>query len=510
MTNGAKRPLPYLVVFVANMGVMIIELAASRLVAKYFGTSLFTWTGVIGVVLGGISLGNFLGGRLADRRDPVRITAPVLLLTSLLVLLIFLTDLGLNALIQSGRVSFVSLNAVLRSVALIFVLFFLPATSFGLISPVMAKYALVRDVRVGRTVGGIYAAGAVGSIVGTFLAGFVLIPLLGIKSIIFLVAASLAAMALLVEGCRLFPALLLAAILALYLLSPQGATRPDALYTTDSQYSHITVAESTRAGRTERVLIMDGLIHNRIEPGNPDNLLYEYERIFAALTRHAAARLGPARGLRTLTLGAGGLTFPTYLERHYPQASNRVVEVDPQVIRVARSFFEVAADSRLDLVIADARVHVSETAGSREYDLVYLDAFNSYAVPAHLTTLEFTRAAASLLADGGLLIVNVVDILPEGRFLASYLRTLDEVFPSVAVYAPLAFDEGSRSTFVLAAGRGAAPPDLLADSGGQPIGRALERGRLEALKARSGVVLLTDDHAPVDNLMAPVFLRSVR
>jgi hypothetical protein len=162
-----RRGLPYIVVFTASMGIMIIELVASRLVSKYFGNSLYTWTGVIGVVLAGISFGNFLGGRLADRFRPENLASPLLLVASALTFLIFGLDIILGSILRDLEFTIVSSALIVRSFIVIVLLFFLPSASLGTISPVMAKYALERNERVGNTVGSIYAISAVGSIVGT-------------------------------------------------------------------------------------------------------------------------------------------------------------------------------------------------------------------------------------------------------------------------------------------------------------------------------------------------------
>jgi spermidine synthase len=524
-----RRFVPHLVVFTASMGVMILELVASRLVSKYFGSSLYSWTGIIGVVLGGISLGNYLGGRLADRHAPRRIVGALLLVASALTFLILGLDALLYRVVSRGSFAPVSAVMVWRSLALIVVLFLLPSAALGTISPVMAKYALEDNPRVGNTVGSIYAMSAIGSIVGTFLCGYLLIPLLGIPTIVILVGLLLAALALLMTlPRRRLPALVwlvattaaLAAALGghgLTLLFPASA-ESTLLYARDTQYSHIEVRDVRRADaaqaagagaqRLERILVQDALVHNRYDPARPDELLYEYEEIFASLTEQAlAAALGP----QTLTLGAGGCVFPLYLERHYP-GRHEVVEIDPEVLRVARRYFDLTPDSRLVQAAADARNYVQWLHGQaerRRFDLVYLDAFNSFSVPYHLTTREFVAMLADLLEPGGILLANCIDILDVGRFLNAYVNTLRQVFPDVAVFTDTEFQEQNRATFVVAAAFRPIPALELRDRQGQLVGRRLPEERLAELRARNGDGFLSDRYAPVENLMAPVFLRSV-
>ncbi len=518
------RYLPHVVVFVTSMGVMIIELVASRIVSKYFGNSLYTWTGVIGVVLGGISLGNYLGGRLADRYEPARIVTPLLLVDSALVLLILALDALLGWVLSRGAFSGVTRGMVGTSVAAITVLFFPPAAALGAVSPVMAKLALQRSRRIGNTVGSIYAVSAVGSIAGTFLSGFLLIPALGITTVVVTVAAAIGLLAALTGGLR--PVALgwlvaVAAALAYVLASPprlpaEAAGGSLILYRADSQYSHVEVRDQ-RSGSKERVLILDGLIHNRYDPTRPEALLYAYERIFDALTRSFLRRErggGPPDGpaFTTLTLGGGACLYPAYLGRHYPESRNTVVEIDPRVLEVARRYFDLPRDlpPQLELVVADARAYARTRPAGTSYDLIYLDAFSSFSVPYHLTTLEFTRRLQELLGPQGLFMANCIDVFTLGGFLGAYLRTVREVFPVTAVYVDSGYSRGSRATFVVVGTRGGGLPAELAGRSGEVVGRRLPEEELRELLERTGARALRDDRAPVENLMAPVFLHTVR
>lgn len=520
--KNVKKLLPFLIVFITSMSIMIIELVASRMVSKYFGNSLYTWTGIIGTVLGGISLGNYLGGRLADRFRPGKLASVLLLATSFLIFLILLLDYILNGILTRGAYGAVTRGMVMSSMGVIVALFFLPAAALGTISPVMAKYALETSTTTGRTVGSIYAVSSIGSIIGTFLSGYVLIPLLGISAIVFIIGGTVALLSFTLIRFKAVSAAWMFGIAFLFVWSHTTTLRgksehdTEVLYETDSRYSHIEVRVSESDDRRITTLVMDGLIHNRYDPADPDDLLYEYERLFASMTRNYVdeGNWGVSGPLRTLTLGGGGCVFPSYLARQYPSGFHDVVEIDPEVIDLAEEYFDFTPSPHLSVHLEDARSFVNRAAGKKTWHIVYLDAFNSFSIPPHLTTREYTEKIAEVLEPGGLLIVNTIDILSIGRFINAYINTLKEVFPTVSVYAGTNHSPYVRNTFVLV-GSDSSPwlekvlGRNLVDGRGWVIAEKLPDETLKELRERNRDMYLSDNYAPVENLIAPVFIHSI-
>lgn len=190
MNGLAARKLPYFLAFFSSFCIMILELVASRLVARHVGASLTVWTSVIGIMLGGICLGNVLGGRLADRVEPSRAVGPLYALGAFLTL----TCLWMNAYVGlTPGLDSLSWNA--RTVLVVTLNFLIPATVLGMIGPVVAKMAVEQARKAGSAIGDIYFFGAIGSIAGTFLAGFILMYLAPVSMIVTLVAAALALLA---------------------------------------------------------------------------------------------------------------------------------------------------------------------------------------------------------------------------------------------------------------------------------------------------------------------------
>ncbi len=517
--KALKRSIPYIIVFITSMGIMIVELVASRLVSKYFGNSLYTWTGVIGIVLGGISLGNYLGGKLADRYEPRRIISLLLLVTSFFIFLILVLDRLLAVIMSEGNFSIVTSSMVTRSVVSIFILFFLPSTALGTISPVMAKYALEESSRVGNTVGSIYAIASIGSIIGTFLSGFVLIPLLGIITIIFLIGTVIVLLSFIMKGYRLVSLIWICIIAFFYfsyyserfsnIIFKRQNKESKAIFSKDSQYSYIEVRELQRGAKNERILYMDGLIHNRYDPEDPDDLIYDYEKIFSAFTDHVVNGILKDEQFTTLTLGGGACIFPAYLERHYPSSINEIVEIDPEVIDVAYRYFDFPEDTDIETINTDARSYVNFIRNKKKYDFVFLDCFDAFSVPYHLTTKEFTQMISGILNTPGYFIINCVDIFTVGKFLNAYVNTIDKVFPYSYVYSASDIAMKKRDTFVVIGSNNEIQGEILQDMKSQTVFQKLSSDSLRDLRRRNGYAILTDNHAPVENLMAPVFIQSV-
>ena len=492
---------PYAIVFISSACIMILELTAGRIVAPYVGVSLYTWTSIIGIVLAGISLGNYIGGRLADRRGSLR-------LLGILFLASGLTSFGVLAVDLIGTIMPASWPVVLEIMVLVTVLFFVPCMILGTISPVVAKLA-VRDLATtGATVGKIYAAGTVGSIVGTFATGFVLIAWFGTTAIVWGVALALIGMALvfLWAGRRRAAMVVALLVVAAGLAGAQAAGWLGSRCTLETNYFCIKVREDERDGRPVRVLVLDRLVHSYSSLDDPTQLVYGYEQIYAQLVRYSAEDGGDPNAL---FIGGGGYTFPRYMEALYPDSAIDVIEIDPGVTQVAYDLLGLARDTQIRSFNEDARLFLEREPDQR-YDLIMGDAFNDFSVPYHLTTREFNQRVRAWLDQDGLYLVNIIDG-PSANFLRAYTRTLRETFDYVYL-APTqaAWRETPRTTFVVIGSDSPLDMGRLADSAADGSALAIERlllsgQELAALWAEGRAVVLTDRYAPVDQMLAPAF-----
>jgi len=492
-----------LVVFVASFCTMVIELVAGRIMAPYVGVSLYTWTSIIGVVLAGISIGAYLGGTLADRY-PTPKTLGWLLFASGLAALSISPLTGAVARWQ------LETSLMIRILAVTAVIFFVPSTLLGMISPVVVRLSLDRLERSGNVVGKIYAFSTLGSILGTFATGFFLISWMGTRNILLLMSLILIVSSPFFGGAFLkrrvlivlFPVL----FVSLWAVHDQAFTKQrdeHSYYFKETDYFTIELKKTEKESRPLEMVVLDNLIHSFVDLEDPLHLQYGYERSYADLVAWKAKN-NPK--FRALLIGGGGYTFPRFLEAKYPEAQIDVVEIDAHLTQLAYEHLGLSPQTRVRTFNGDARWTLMNFKEKGVYDFIFGDAFNDLSIPYHLTTKEFGSILRSLLKPDGLLIANVIDHFQTGLFMPSYVRTLEEVFGpgKVALVSDSPFEEMGISTMIVAASPGSHSwkDAEKVNPGNCHIIAPIEVD--QKLRNRSAVIL-TDDYAPVDNLTAPIF-----
>lgn len=452
------------------------EIAAGRILAPFFGTSLVTWTAVIATVLAGFSLGSALGGLLAerDRRSAFAGVRTALLGTAALAAL---SPTLLDLLYSWGARG---TGGMLLSV----VVAFFPASVLVTIpSPFLAKLAVeARPGREGSSLGLVLMAGSLGAIFGAILAGFVTLPIIGS-------AATFAGCGVAALLCALFvrdgkssggtsgkagdretakagtaesgsvPLFAAAALVVLASMTGGKACRYE---------SGLSCIDIVRQGGTV-YLYSDRTQQAAERMSGDDDQSHASDRLVLTYTRWLWSRmdtdLGPAPDV--LFIGGGGYTLPTLLLETRPEAYAVAVEIDPLITQVVRqhlpsagatieragyevNFFDPAIDAklgRLAIVHADGRVYLNET--DRRFDAAVVDAFSSGSVPAHLATRETYKRLRSLV--DGPVYVNLIDA-PDGRLVRGVHAILKELYPHVEAVQGDVSSRG-RANIVLAASR---------------------------------------------------------
>ncbi|HPO13827.1 MAG TPA: fused MFS/spermidine synthase [Candidatus Hydrogenedentes bacterium] len=496
---------PYITVFVSNAAFMTLELAASRVLAREFGASLYTWTTIIGVVLAGVTLGNYFGGRIADWKASRATVATIFLLSSLFTLLSpavsRLTSDYIRETYFMQTISWPMQITIFTSV-----IFFLPCLCIGGISPIVVRRTLDEGIAPGRAVGAIYAWGALGGISATFLSGYALIDWMGATSLI-IAMAFLLAIPVWAYAPRRFYATgwILVCASALLVSMTYHPKAPRVVYEDESQYSYIAVTVDPMHPQL-REMILDKLTHSMVNMDDPKALQYEYEWVYEAVIDKFFPNAQP---LRSLVIGGGGYAFPHYLEMARPGGYTEVAEIDPAVTEAAHAAFGLPRNTALAIYNMDARNRVEDILrqpNPQKFDCIFGDSINDYTVPYHLTTMEFTRGVHTLLQENGIYMLNMIDMYSSGAFLAAVISTCQQVFPYV-----YAFNTGRpaiiRDTFIVVCSKHSLNLSDISErikSKHKYVGVLLLPQMVDELLARQGRVLLTDDYAPVENLLAPV------
>jgi predicted membrane-bound spermidine synthase len=490
------------IVFGASFCGMLLELTASRILAQIVGVSLASWTGIIGVMLAGTAVGNWLGGRIAGHANAsMRLT--ISLLTAAFALWCVLP-------IYYGLTVWPAFDA-LALLPKIFVgtmvLFFVPMLLLGTISPQVIALCSTGRHDAARTAGRIYAWSTAGAIAGTFATGFVMISEIGMYRSVAVTVVIVSALTVMVPGAWLhnrvtmsvasLGGLALAAILA-----AQPATTG---ITAESNYFTIRVVPS-RLHPGALILFQDRLVHSVVKPDDPTFLFYFHEHIQRGVVGERRERL--KRPQQILVIGGGGYTFPRAVRTEYPDCPVDVVEIDPVVTAI--SYSHLGLDRRMGIrsFHQDGRQFVREAKPEQPYDIITLDAVNDLSVPEHLLTDEFNAAVKQILAADGIYLVTVIDEPRSGRLWKSAYMTLRKRFRSVEILRRDAAWSDSTSDVMLFYASDA-PLNLerlqsqRSTSGGAnpSIGRVGLDVVEELLREGEPGLVLTDRHAPVDYLM---------
>jgi spermidine synthase len=501
---GSPTPLPHslaaALVFVSSGAVLVLEVVGLRLVGPYVGVTLQTNSAVIGVALAAIAYGAWLGGWFADRVDPRRLIAPALVLGGIT------TALTLPVVRYAGEALRGSAaGGVLLLTALTV---FVPAVLLSAVTPLVVKLQLGDLRQTGRVVGRLSSIGTLGGITATLGTGFVLVIALPSSAIIGCLAGVLVAGGLGFAAWRrrveppdpqrLAPSGRAGAVVAVVGLAGTGlvVTAPNPCDVETAYHCAAIVADAARP--TGRLLMLNSARHSYVDLADPRHLEFAYTRWIGALADVAAP---PGTPVDALHLGGGGFTLPRYLTATRPGSTNVVLELDGRLVDLDRAELGVRTGPDLDIWIGDARIGVARQPDAR-YDLVIGDAFGHLVVPWHLTTREFVTDIRRTLRPDGVYALNMIDY-PPARFVRAEVATVAAVFRHVALVAPPTAIEGRRgANFVLLASDAPLPLDALRERlATEPAPVAVLTGP-ELATFTEGARVLTDDHAPVDQLLA--------
>jgi spermidine synthase len=407
--DGLARPLLFAIAFIGGWTIMMLEILGGRVLAPYFGYSVYQWGGLIGVVMAALAVGYYLGGRIGDRPGAQRFLLAALIASTAFVLVVprFASDF-----MPMMRVAGPAWGAVFGTVVLLGV----PSVLLATISPIVIR--LTATDRIANSAGLVYAVSTVGSIGGTFFAAFYAIPQLGTRLSHYVAAALLvlAVLAMAYASRRLSAAAVAVVILALGFPLPTDRQQGE-IYRAESIHNIIRVFDSP----TQRDLFLNYTLGAQTTMSKVGLLTGGYYDVFL---------LGPHfnGGKKVLFLGVAGGTSLKQLVSVYPKLEVTGVDLDPAVLKVAREYFGLKSEPRIKLVAEDARWFVANT--KEKYDVIAIDLYVTGHIPFFTTTREFFALVRGRLNENGIVIMNVLSVAGSGELLGPMVRTVRSVFPS--------------------------------------------------------------------------------
>lgn len=466
-------------VFLSGGVVMVLEVLGTRLIAPVYGTSMHVWSALIAVTLLSLSVGYWLGGMLSDRRPHA---ATYFLLFEIAALMIVALPLVRAPVLVWTQVFGLRGGALVAAIVLLGA----PLTVLGMVSPFAVRLGTSVVASVGTTAGRLYAISTAGSLLGTLLAGFYLIPSFRARTLFLACAATLVLPALLFQALHarrhLWVAGAVLALAALTLLFPTR-TSAEVVYLEDSHFGQIKIVDEG----SFRTMLVNGTLQGRIVRDSHETVM-TYPPALAEL----AWRANPD-GRWALVIGLGAGVLPPLFESFHVRS--RAVEIDPAVVAAAEEYFGFDP-RRVPVDVADGRQVLRQL--DQRFDYIVLDAFGGEVVPPHLLTREMMELVDARLRPGGVVLVNFVATRtgPDARTLEALVATVATSFPHVKVYP--AGREGEFGNNLIVAKR--EPWELRSGLSPVPVRPEVRsEARLRPpLEVAAGGLVLTDDFNPIE------------
>ncbi len=479
--------------FVCGAVVMIFETAGSRVLGPYFGTSIIIWTGLIGIILGSLSFGYYLGGKIADKNPNLNNLSLIIFLSAIFI--------GIMILIKDFLLIILQLNfedIKIPSLIASLILFSPASILLGMVSPYTVKLKIENLNTSGTTVGNLYAISTAGSIVGTFLSGFYLIPTFGTNKILIILVIVLILNSLIISVKKLSKIITSLLIIAFIWFIVDGfayAFEKNNFIDVDTEYNRIWIYDRIDI-KTNKIVKTMGINNENHSSMFLDNneLVNEYTKYYD-LAKHFNPNFK-----KTLMFGGAGYSYPKYFLTKYPEATIDVIEIDKKITELAKKYFNLIENPNLTIYHEDGRVYLNKT--QKKYDVIFGDAFTSvYSIPFQLTTLEAIQKKYEILNNDGLVILNIISAMEgeKSKFLKAEYATYRNVFPQVYLF-PVNDSKNTEKiqNIILIALKSKEIPSF--KNADPVLNNYLDH--LWQEKIVIDIPILTDDFAPVDYYMS--------
>ncbi|MCE9645262.1 MAG: fused MFS/spermidine synthase [Chloroflexi bacterium] len=488
-------------VFVSGMTTLAAELAAGRLIGNVFGTSNLVWASIIGLILIYLTLGYFLGGKWADRNPTPGAMYRILAWGAFTIGLV---PYIAGPVLRSAATAFeaLSVGIMAGSFVAVLILFSVPITLLGAISPFAIRLSVDNPARAGQVSGQIYAISTLGSFIGTFLPTLLTIPTIGTKLTffvfgLFLLIVALIGLARFASRAEMLKLIWMPIVLSLVaIVAAGGALKNNTgqVYETESAYNYIQVQEIN--GYT-LLRLNDGQgIHSIY---HPDTLNYggPWEQFSVGPFFYANRRLEDVHRMAIVGLAAG--TAARQATAIYGDIPIDGFELDEKIVEVGEKYFGLNLPN-LTVHIGDGRLNLERSP--YQYDIIAVDAYRPPYIPPHMTTQEFFQIIASHLTDSGVLTINVGSVPGDRRLIDGLATTMSTVFPSIHIMDI----PGTLNTMIFATMQPTSPDNLSANLSAlanDPTVEPLLVGAMASTytnlkEGYTKTTVFTDDLAPIE------------
>lgn len=478
-----------IIVFLAGAIGMGLELIAARVLSPYVGSSNVVWTSIIGIILASMSLGYWLGGKKADKDANINTLSSILMLAAIFTSLIPI----LETLVVKQLAGMIE-NLIIAAIICAVIVFSIPSFILAMISPFAVKIKSKEDDEIGSLSGRVSSLSTIGSITGTFLMGFVLIPNIGVSNINIAVTLVLVTMSVFAREERnkkyIYSTILTVCIMLILIITGKWLFKinnPDIILDTDSQYSRIWVKQVSTEMATYKTLQVDTGLESYInaETGEMGAKYLRFYDLFEYFNKDAKS---------TLLIGGAAYTYPIHYLDKYEDKTIDVIEIDDKMTQIAEEQFGLnTSEPRLKIYTQDGRSYLNYS--SNKYDTIMIDAFKGTNAPFELTTYEALVQAKNMLNDNGMVLTNVISSVEgqESEFIKYEYATYKAVFDDVKIFMVSNDDRYDKQNLILVGIKGAPEKDK------KKYEEYAKYLNMEATEFETDKQIVTDDFAPIGN-----------